>query len=191
LGDIDAEAIYPGLQSGIDGMLFDNYTVTAEPEPAPRIVLGPQNQTVTVGNNLVLGVIASGSPTLMYQWYSNREPILGATSAGLWLANATLAESGSYTVVVSNATGSATAGCVVTVSDPQPNLVMASPISVGISGQRLNFNVISGNTYQLQASTNLTVWSTLGSFYANGSSATYFDAAAASLPRRFYRLATP
>ena len=61
LGDIDAAAIYTGLLSGLDGMFFDNFSVTAGPESLPHIVLAPQNQNITAGNNLVLGVVASGA----------------------------------------------------------------------------------------------------------------------------------
>src|SRR5664280_2844561 len=35
---------------------------------APRIVVDPQSQTVIEGNNVDLGVQATGTPPLQYQW---------------------------------------------------------------------------------------------------------------------------
>jgi Immunoglobulin domain len=191
LGDIDAQAIYPGLQSGADGMLFDNYTVTAEPESAPTIVLAPQSQTVTAGSSVMLGVIAGGASPLSYQWYYKGQTIPGAISPSLWLSNTVSTESGNYMVVVTNPAGSALATGKITISNPQAKSLLTSPASMGASGRILSFNVINGNSYRVQTSTNLTAWSTVGSFYANGTNASYLDAAASSFPNRFYRLASP
>ena len=105
LGDIDAEAIYPGSQSGIDGMFFDNFTVTATPESAPRILLDPQNQTLMAGSDLVLGVIASGAAPLAYQWYFNNYLIPDATNDVLWLSNTVPTDAGNYEVTVTSPGG--------------------------------------------------------------------------------------
>jgi hypothetical protein len=191
LGDIDAGAIYAGLQSGIDGMFFDNFSVTAGPESGLRIVLPPQNQTLTAGSDLVLGVIAGGGAPFSYQWYFNNGIIPGATNAGLWLSNTIPADAGNYAVTVTSPAGTVAAACTVTASTSQAKALLAGPVSLGLSGRMLSLNVASGNSYRLQASTNLTSWSTLGSFYANGPTATFIDAAATSFPRRFYRLASP
>jgi hypothetical protein len=172
-------------------MLFDNFTVTAAPEPQPRIISGPQSQTLTAGSDLVEGVIASGSPPLSYQWYFNNVIISGATNDTLWISNATPAQGGNYEVVVSSAIGSVDAGCSVTVANPKPKALLTGMPTTNISGRTLNFNVASGNSYHVQASTNLVAWSAIGSFYAAGSNATFLDTAAASFPRRFYRLVSP
>jgi hypothetical protein len=191
LGDIDAEGIYAGLLSGMDGMVFDNYTVSAQPESLPSIEVGLQDENVTAGNNLVLGVVAGGAGPLAYQWLYDGAIIPGATNATLWLSNCVPEQSGSYLVTIANAAGSATADCTVTISYPETKALLASPVSMGISGQLLNFNVTTGSSYRVQASTNLTTWTTLGGFYASGSTATFLDSASASFPRRFYRLISP
>jgi len=191
LGDVDAEALYPGFVSGGDAMLFDNYMLTAAPEPSPGIVLGPQSQTVAWGGTTALNVIASGEGPLSYQWYFDGEPISKATNAGLWLTNVTSAASGNYDVAVINENGMTGAGCQVTVPNPPVVALIANATSPSTNTRAMNFNVTSGHSYRVLGSTNLTLWSSLGSFYAKGTNAAYYDATVASFPHRFYRLASP
>jgi hypothetical protein len=189
LGDIAAAASYPRLQSALDGMLFDNYTVTANPEPAPRVVVGPQSQSLTAGNDLVLDVIATGTPPLSSQWNFHGGALAGQTNAGLWLTNATTAESGNYSVVVRNANGAVYVTCAATVSTPLAQVGLPVPVATG--SRMINFSVASGHSYRVLASTNMTSWSQVGSFYASSTNASYVDAAAGLYSQRFYRLVSP
>jgi Concanavalin A-like lectin/glucanases superfamily/Divergent InlB B-repeat domain/Immunoglobulin I-set domain/Immunoglobulin domain len=76
--------------------------------PQPKIVVQPQSQTVPPGINVTFSVTAVGRPPLSYQWFLNGAGISDATSAALSLTSVALADSGGlYTVVVSNASGSA------------------------------------------------------------------------------------
>jgi hypothetical protein len=77
------------------------------PAPAPAIVSVPQTRSVARGGTTTLFVSASGD-NLSYQWKKNGADIAGATSAGLPLQNATGADEGNYTVVISNSEGSVT-----------------------------------------------------------------------------------
>jgi hypothetical protein len=61
---------------------------------------------VSVGSSLNLSVSASGTPTLSYQWKVNGASISGATGSSLSLSNLQQTNSGSYTVVISNASDS-------------------------------------------------------------------------------------
>ena len=74
------------------------------PAPAPAIVSVPQTRSVARGGTTTLFVSASGD-NLSYQWKKNGADIAGATSAGLPLQNATGADEGNYTVVISNSEG--------------------------------------------------------------------------------------
>lgn len=80
---------------------------STEPAPAPAIVSVPQTRSVARGGTTTLFVSASGDD-LSYQWKKNGAYIIGATSAGLPLQNATGADEGNYTVVISNSEGSVT-----------------------------------------------------------------------------------
>ncbi len=83
------------------------------------VVSDPQDQAVFVGQNASFGILASGSPPLSYQWYYNSSALLtNATSSTLTLTNCQLSDSGEYSVVVSNTSGtdtSAVANLSVTI----------------------------------------------------------------------------
>ncbi|MDC0369743.1 SUMF1/EgtB/PvdO family nonheme iron enzyme, partial [Opitutales bacterium] len=85
---------------------------STEPAPAPAIVSVPQTRSVARGGTTTLFVSASGDD-LSYQWKKNGVDISGATSAGLPLQNATGADEGNYTVVISNSEGSVTSDPIV------------------------------------------------------------------------------
>jgi hypothetical protein len=192
LGDIDASEVFRVSSSpGTDGMLFDNYSVTASPSPAPKILQGPPNQIVTAGSSAFLGAVAAGASPLSYQWYANNNPIPNATNSSLFLTGLTAGQAGSYSLVVTNPYGTASTTATLAVTNPPPKSLFAAPVSLGGSGALLNLNVAVGNTYRFQASTNLHDWVTLGTFFAMSTNALCFDPAAAAAPCRFYRLVSP
>jgi hypothetical protein len=192
LGDIDASEVFRVASSpGTDGMLFDNYLITAGPSLAPAILQGPQNQTVAAGNSAFLGALASGGPPLSYQWYTGGSPIPNATNSSLFLTGLTAAQAGNYSLLVTNPYGTASTGATLTVTNPPPKSLFAAPVSLGGGGALLSLNVAAGNNYEFQASTNLHDWVTLGSFFAMSTNALCFDSAAATAPCRFYRLVSP
>jgi hypothetical protein len=89
-------------------------TVTNVP---PEITLQPISQTNGVGTTVILTVTATGTTPLSYQWWvngtnlvkngtvKNGPTINGATSNVLTIKKVQLANSGSYTVIVTNITG--------------------------------------------------------------------------------------
>jgi len=74
----------------------------------PVIVVQPQPRTVTAGSDVVLRLRATGSPPKLYQWMFNGTPLPGATTPRLVLRDVSSDRSGAYSVVVSNAVGTAT-----------------------------------------------------------------------------------
>jgi outer membrane protein assembly factor BamB/subtilisin family serine protease len=87
---------------------------------APTINTQPVSRTVGIGTSATLAVNANGNDPLTFQWYLNGAPIAGATESAYTITNATAAQSGHYTVVVTNGHGS------VTSSAAQVNVVEAS-----------------------------------------------------------------
>ena len=76
---------------------------------APTITTPPASQTIVVGQTATFTVVATGSPTLTYQWYENGNPISGATSISYTTPAAVIGYTGSrYSVVVTNTAVSAT-----------------------------------------------------------------------------------
>jgi len=108
----------------------------------------PASQTAYVGQSVQLSVVASGSPTLTYQWKLNGTAIAGATNSTYTTPVLTSGNNGnSYTVVVSNPVNSVTsAAAVLTVDAAIAPTITTQPaslsvlendpatISVGVSG---------------------------------------------------------
>jgi len=75
----------------------------------PAIAVQPANATVWEGaENYTFTVGVTGTKPLTYQWRLNDADIPGATAPTLTLAKVSAASEGSYSVVVSNASGTAT-----------------------------------------------------------------------------------
>jgi endonuclease/exonuclease/phosphatase family metal-dependent hydrolase len=72
----------------------------------PAITSQSQNQNVTNGTDVTLGVSATGTPPLGYQWQLNGTNLPGATSSNLTLAGVTYTQAGFYACVVTNTAGS-------------------------------------------------------------------------------------
>jgi len=132
-------------------------TVTAGNVP-PTILTQPVGEAVAPGGTTSFSVIASGTPTLTYQWYripagqTAGAAIAGATSATYTVpATATTAanDQDSYYVIVSNGYGQA-------VSQSAP-LAVGNGILLQITGQPVTQYVDVGGsaTYQVTATSSL------------------------------------
>ncbi len=75
---------------------------------APSITSQPASTAVVAGGSVTLSVSASGPSPITYQWYLNGSAIAGATQATYTITNASDANTGSYTVVITNSIGSVT-----------------------------------------------------------------------------------
>jgi alpha-tubulin suppressor-like RCC1 family protein len=69
------------------------------------ITVQPQDQVTFVGGAAILGVVAQASVPLSYRWMLNGIELNGATNATLALSNAQPAQTGAYSVEVSDAFG--------------------------------------------------------------------------------------
>ncbi|MBC7365965.1 MAG: DNA/RNA non-specific endonuclease, partial [Undibacterium sp.] len=118
---------------------------------APSIATAPAAQTVTPGGTATLSVVASGSGPFTYQWRKTGVAITGnasATTATLTLPVATVADSGSYEVVITNSLGTTTSAAItldVTVTPP-PALLWDFVAAVPKSG--LPADVTGGTVVQ-------------------------------------------
>lgn len=83
------------------------YYLTATFQPLiPLIATQPSSQTVLAGRSATMSVTADGVAPLTYQWFKNGTAIASATSASLQFASIKPADDASYSVTVSNASGS-------------------------------------------------------------------------------------
>jgi len=72
----------------------------------PIILTQPAGQLAKVGSNSTLSVVADGTQPLSYQWRINGVAITNAKSSTLSLSNIQKTNSGAYSVVVTNSSGS-------------------------------------------------------------------------------------
>ncbi|MDB6108712.1 MAG: hypothetical protein JWR69_462 [Pedosphaera sp.] len=140
----------------------------------PGLSAQPTNRSAIVGATVTLSVGTTGTPPLSYQWQFNGTPIDGATASTLTLTNVHSLNAGSYTVVITNPSGTiTTSGAVLTV------IPMVNPPAF----DGTNLILTWPDTVTLQTST-------------NGVAGPYFDVPGAASPytnlltspQQFFRL---
>jgi hypothetical protein len=144
----------------------------------PQITTQPTAQTAVVGQTATFSVSASGT-ALNYQWSRSGAVIAGATQATYTTAATTTADNGAtFSVVVSNAVGSATSSAAtltVTAANPGAPQITTQPASQTVNaGQTATFTVVASGaalTYQ---------WKKSGATIAGATSASYTTPVAAS-----------
>ena len=117
---------------------------------APSITTQPASQTVTAGQTATFSVTATGTAPLSYQWRKNGTNITGATSSAYTTPATTTADSGStFSVVVSNAAGSATSNnAVLNVNSgaSAPSITTQPANQTVTAGQTATFSVSATGT---------------------------------------------
>jgi hypothetical protein len=117
---------YSGWEDPANGTasIITNSLIGAYIDPTslpPTITTQPTSVNFTVGGTIDFSVVADSAATLNYQWYRNQGAISGATNSTLSIANASVADVGSYYVVVANINGnvrSSTAAALTPVTAP-------------------------------------------------------------------------
>ena len=108
----------------------------------PTISVQPVSQTIGVGSNFTVNVMASGYPAVVCQWRQDGMSIGGASNASYSVVNAQPIDAGSYDVIITNVMGS------VTSSVANIGVATFSPI---ISQQPTGGNIPVGNSLILAA----------------------------------------
>lgn len=106
--DIDAYDVV--VTNDVSGVTSNVATLSVTPA-APVVTSAPANQALAPGSTATFTVVATGTSPLSYQWRKGGSPIAGnpsAATATLTLSGISLADAGSYDVVVTNAVGTAT-----------------------------------------------------------------------------------
>ena len=115
----------------------------------PATSVQPQSQSVQAGGSANFSVTATGTAPLTYQWRKGGVDIAGATGASLSLGNVQNSDAASYSVVVSNSTGSVNSNAAtltVTAAGVAPTIA-SQPESqtVGI-GANVTFRVAASGS---------------------------------------------
>ena len=102
----------------------------------------PQSQAVSVGNTAVFSVATLGTPPFFYQWQFNSANIAGATQQTLTLTNVQIANSGNYSVLVSNLSSLEASSSAFLTVNLGPPVITANPQSwVEAAGDHTAFSV--------------------------------------------------
>jgi hypothetical protein len=113
----------------------------------------PQSKSVTIGSPLNLGVAASGSTPMSYQWFKDGAPLPAATSSALDLGSAVSGEAGEYYVTISNPVGSTNsriATVLVTAVQVLPRISVQPLDQMVASGKPLTLSVVATGSAPLQ-----------------------------------------
>ena len=179
-----------GCGAGVLTWNKTNWLITSYAPTAPFIVAHPQSQMIAPSNSVTFTVVAAGSAPLAYQWYFNTNAaITGATNTTLVLNNIQVTNAGVYLVIVTNTAGSvASSNAVLTVTSAAPVRPQLSGIGFSNGLFNLTINGDAGPDYIVQASTNLTDWTSIFTNHSPTPPFVWSDTAASNFSQRFYRI---
>lgn len=152
----------------------------------PVITTQPTNRSVFPGQSAVFNVAATGVSPLSYQWRFNGTNLSGATTTTFSRTAAQVAEAGTYTVVITNLTGSIT-------SQPALLKVLVAPALTQVRGTRTNFTFafqsVAAVSYVIEYKNDLDAlsWTPLATNVGTGNLLTHVDGFT-NFFSRFYRV---
>ena len=147
-----------GSDSSVGGVgwFIDTILVTARKccsEPL-TIVTPPHNQAVLAGETATFGVTASGMPPLNYQWRFYGTNLVGATATNFTRVNVQPPDTGIYSVVVTNLSGSITSAPALLSIVNRPTLLNPRETTNGLFVFEVSGD--AGFNYQIERVTNAT-----------------------------------
>ena len=152
--------------------------------------------SVLVGSLSSIGCDFSGAafPTNAYFTITSGGSLLGllaaSVDANLTITNVSSANAGTYTFYSSTpgllgGTLTTYASCTLTVT---PTITgMAAGSAIVTKGFKIQFSGPTGSNLVIQASTDMKHWTSISTNVITGGSVTYTDAAAMTMPSRYYR----
>ena len=97
----------------------------------------PSVKTATLGTNVTLSFVASGSPPMSYQWYDNNDVLIPFTITNtLTITNVQYGNAGTYSVTINNVAGETNAAVTLTVvreTTPPTNQITAPTPGLQVS----------------------------------------------------------
>ena len=130
-----------------------------EVSPIPVILEHPRDVSVDPGSTALFKASAISGTSLRYQWLKDSGPLSGETSTMLMVTNLTTADTGDYSVIVSNQTGSVTSRVAhLRVTRPIVRPVLSLAPGPGPDASSVRFAGELGRSYRIESSQDLTSW---------------------------------
>jgi hypothetical protein len=137
--------------NGMRGIAWLNYAMNASLPALPPTLQSPVvTQTVTAGATVTLVPAIGGAQPMKYSWKKDGTNLVNGTVPFLQLTNVTAAQTGNYSLAVTNDLGSLTVTMPVHVVTP-----FQCSVSQGVGGLNLNFPTVANFRYTIQQATNL------------------------------------
>jgi hypothetical protein len=168
-----------GAVTSVDAFLVVNI--------APEIGVQPQSQNLKRGQDATFFVTVGGTEPLAYQWRFKGTNVAGARYSSYTRADAQTSDSGAYSVVVTNLSGSATSlNAILSVTLPLP--ARFQTITLLTDGRaRLVVTGEAGVSCAIDGSSNLAGWFELMSLINTNGTLDVVDHSASNSSLRFYR----
>jgi alpha-tubulin suppressor-like RCC1 family protein len=173
---------------GASGGAFHSLAVGAlSPE-----ISGLANQAIYLGQPVTLSVvITNGDGPFSYQWQFNRTNLLNATNASYSIANVSLADLGTYSVIVTGMSSSVTQNATLTVNVIPAFMTLGNVTQIE-GGLQLTVQLTGSTNYPyiLQVTTNLTPpvnWQPIFTNTTDVNGRCEFTDTNLNCPQKFYR----
>jgi len=136
LGRLDEVAVYANALSV--AQVQAHYAAAFQPGAAPRFTAQPLSRAALAGDSFTLGASVHQTPPTRLQWQQNGTNLPSATNATLLLSPLSSAQAGSYQLVATHGSASAT--------NPPANLqvITGQAVSVNLEGFE-NVQTVAGN----------------------------------------------
>jgi hypothetical protein len=135
-GRIDEVAVYASALSS--AQVQTHYAAAFQSSAAPRFTLQPQSRATLAGSSYTLSAKVHSTPPVGYQWLQNGAGLTGATNSTLVLGSVGSASAGSYQLVATHGSSSATNAAT------QLQILSGEAVNVDIEGFEIT-RVIGAN----------------------------------------------
>ncbi len=168
-----------GMKDGVQHAFLLRPTTDNLP---PTVNFAPVGTNIFAGQSFTLGVGASGSGTLTYQWQHAGTNLPAATNSSYSVAHATVDDAGAYRVLVSNAFGTTPSDSATVQVKVLPDVQRALYAGITLNGP-------VGASFRIEAAerADATSWGALGDVTLTTSPFFWVDTDTPAHPGRFYR----